>query len=202
MIFRWFSDMRSSATRYLVVTLTSGVAILGCACAALLDYANLRRETLALECSEIVAMTAARPCVRRPLQRLGGAYRFPHRPAVANETLVDVNGKQFASSADTMARRHLPLLHPIPGTAALVHPRSGRGQGRSRRIEVVYRLVRLQRHLVRAACVHDSTLVAMRSCTCFPTAHQPGSGQADALLSQTADGCPNQGLQLARGQDQ
>ena len=102
MIGQWFGRLRSFGDKVSwLVTLTSGVAILAvCFLLAVIEYANLRRETLASLESQtmLVAMNSGAPLAFADRYSAAEALdAFRARPAVASATLFDVNGTAFAT---------------------------------------------------------------------------------------------------------
>ena len=102
MILRWFGRLRSFGDKVTwLLTLTSAAAIaLVCFALAVVDYANLRRETFAnLEGQAlIVAMNSGAPLAfgdRNSAAEALSAFRA--RPSVESATLFDVNGARFAA---------------------------------------------------------------------------------------------------------
>jgi len=164
MIGRWFDHLGSFGDKVSwLVTLTSGVAILGvCLLLALIEYTNLRRETLAgLESQTmLVAMNSSAPLAFADRYSAAEALEaFRARPAVSAATLYDVNGTQFASY-----RRRLdpgPAPMPVAFTERWVRqvaPVEDRGQMLGR-IEVTYDLREMQQHLWRSLML--SALVSL-----------------------------------------
>gem|GEM_PF-2180395 len=158
MIFGWFSRMRSFGDKVTwLLTLTCAVAItLVCSAVSVLDYANLRRESFdSLRAQTmIVAMSSGAPLAfadRANAQEAVDAFRA--RPAVAEATLYDVNGRRFAH----YRRAGEPAADPGPRSAGglLEHwytyraPVEDRGQMLGR-IEVVLDLSELHGHLLRS----------------------------------------------------
>src|SRR5207342_882274 len=145
MIGRWFDRLGSFGDKVSwLVTLTSGVAILGvCLLLALIEYANLRRETLASLESQtmLVAMNSGAPLAFADRYSAAEALEaFRARPAVASAMLYDVNGTQFASYRRKADPGPAPL--PVAFTERWVRqvaPVEDRGQMLGR-IEVTYDL--------------------------------------------------------------
>ena len=164
MIGRWFGRLESFGDKVSwLVTLTSGVAILGvCLLLALIEYANLRGETLAsLESqTQLVAMNSGAPLAFSDRYAAAEALdAFRARPAVSSAALYDVNGKRFAS----YARRSDPGSAPWPVSfterwVRQVMPVEDRGQLLGR-IEVTYDLREMQDHLWRSLLL--SALVSL-----------------------------------------
>ena len=164
MIGHWFGRLRSFGDKVSwLVTLTSGVAILAvCLLLAVIEYANLRRETLAsLQAqTQLVAMNSGAPLAfadRYSAAEALDAYRA--RPAVASATLFDVNGAQFASYRRASEPGGAPL--PVAFTQRWVRQVAAvedRGQMLGR-IEVTYDLAELQLHLWRSLLL--SALVSL-----------------------------------------
>jgi signal transduction histidine kinase/ActR/RegA family two-component response regulator len=152
MIGRWFDRLGSFGDKVSwLVTLTSGVAILGvCLLLALIEYANLRRETLAsLEAQTmLVAMNSSAPLAFADRYSAAEALEaFRARPAVSAATVYDVNGTQFASYRRNADPGPAPL--PVAFTERWVRqvaPVEDRGQMLGR-IEVTYDLREMQQHL-------------------------------------------------------
>jgi signal transduction histidine kinase/ActR/RegA family two-component response regulator len=155
MIGRWFGRLESFGDKVSwLVTLTSGVAILGvCLLLALVEYANLRQETMASLESQtmLVAMNSGAPLAFADRYSAAEALEaFRARPAVASATLYDVNGARFAS----YARRGDTLSTPLAVAfterwVRQVEPVEDRGQMLGR-IEVTYDLRDMQEHLWRS----------------------------------------------------
>jgi signal transduction histidine kinase/CheY-like chemotaxis protein len=158
MIFRWFHRLRSFGSKVTwLLTLTSGVAILlVCLALTALDYANVRRETIAsLEAqSLIVAMNSGAPLAfadRRSADEALAA--FGTRPSVALASLYDVSGGKFASyrrpqGVAPSAVEALPQGGVFPRWIRHVTPVQERGQVLGR-LEVVLDLADLHRHVLR-----------------------------------------------------
>ena len=104
MIGRWFGRLESFGDKVSwLVTLTSGVAILGvCMLLALIEYANLRRETLAsLEAQTVlVAMNSGAPLAFADRYSAAEALEaFRARPAVSAATAGRARKASSASAA-------------------------------------------------------------------------------------------------------
>ena len=102
MMIHWFQRMRSFGSKVtLLVTLTSGVAILAVSSAlTALDYANQRREAVANLRAQtlIVAMNVGAPLAFADRRSAAEALEaFGARPSVALATVHDVHGREFAS---------------------------------------------------------------------------------------------------------
>jgi signal transduction histidine kinase len=158
MILGWFGRMRSFGDKVTwLLTLTCATAIaLVCFTLSALDYANLRRETDASLQAQtlIVAMNSGAPLAFSDNANAREALSaFRARPAVARATLFDVNGHRFATydrAGDTV-----PAPDPAADKGMLRHwdsfvlPVEDRGQMLGR-IEVVFDLSELHRHLLRS----------------------------------------------------
>jgi signal transduction histidine kinase/ActR/RegA family two-component response regulator len=164
MIGRWFGRLESFGDKVSwLVTLTSGVAILGvCLLLALIEYANLRGETLASLESQtmLVAMNSGAPLAFSDRYSAAEALQaFRARPAVSEATLYDVNGKQFASYRRGGEPPSSPLFVSFTERwVRQVAPVEDRGQMLGR-IEVVYDLREMQEHLWRSLLL--SALVSL-----------------------------------------
>ena len=164
MIGRWFDRLGSFGDKVSwLVTLTSGVAILGvCLLLALIDYANLRRETLASLESQtmLVAMNSGAPLAFADRYSAAEALEaFRARPAVSAATLYDVNGSRFASYRRKGDPGAAPLLVAFTQRwVRQVAPVEDRGQMLGR-IEVTYDLREMQQHLWRSLLL--SALVSL-----------------------------------------
>jgi signal transduction histidine kinase/ActR/RegA family two-component response regulator len=164
MIGHWFGRLESFGDKVSwLVTLTSGVAILGvCLLLALIEYANLRRETLAsLESqTQLVAMNSGAPLAfadRYAAAEALGAFRA--RDAVASAALYDVNGARFATYQRRGETRSSPWLVAFTQRwVKQVAPVEDRGQMLGR-IEVTYDLREMQEHLWRSLLL--SALVSL-----------------------------------------
>jgi signal transduction histidine kinase/ActR/RegA family two-component response regulator len=169
MIFGWFGKLRSFGDKVTwLVTLTSGVATLTVSLTlALVDYSNQWRETLDGLQSQtmIVAMNSGAPLAFADRYSANEALAaFSARPAVAKATLYDVNGARFATylrSPETAGKQAAPALQDRlfvnrwhAHTAAV----EDRGQLLGR-IDVLYDLRDLQRHLMRSLAL--SVLVSL-----------------------------------------
>ena len=168
MIFGWFGRMRSFGEKVTwLVTLTSGAAIIAVSFAlAALDYANLRRETIAsLEAQTmIVAMNSGAPLAfADPGSATEALSAFKARHSVALATVFDVNGAEFAAYRRTgglapASAADLPQGWFAPRWLRHVAPIEDRGQLLGR-IEVVYDLRELHQHLLRSLAL--SSLVSL-----------------------------------------
>jgi signal transduction histidine kinase/ActR/RegA family two-component response regulator len=164
MIGRWFGRLPSFGDKVSwLVTLTSGVAILAvCFLLALIEYANLRRETLASLQAQtmLVAMNSGAPLAFADRYSAAEALdAFRARQAVASATLYDVGGTRFASYRRATEPPPVPL--PVAFTERWVHqvtPVEDRGQMLGR-IEVTYDLREMQAHLWRSLLL--SALVSL-----------------------------------------
>ena len=146
-----------------LVTLTSGVAILAvCFLLAVIEYANLRRETLASLESQtmLVAMNSSAPLAFSDRYSAAEALdAFRARPAVASATLFDVNGAAFARYSREGENASSPLAVAFTQRwVREVAPVEDRGQVLGR-IEVTYDLRDMQVHLWRSLLL--SALVSL-----------------------------------------
>jgi signal transduction histidine kinase/ActR/RegA family two-component response regulator len=152
MIGGWFGRLESFGDKVSwLVTLTSGVAILGvCLLLAVIEYATLRHETLAsLESqTQLVTMNSGAPLAFADRYAAAEALdAFRARSAVASATLYDVNGHRFATYLRRDAEEDSPLLVAFTQRwVKEVLPVEDRGQMLGR-IEVVYDLRDMQEHL-------------------------------------------------------
>ena len=192
MIGRWFGRLESFGDKVSwLVTLTSGVAILGvCLLLALIEYANLRRETLAgLESQTLlVAMNSSAPLAFADRYSAAEALEaFRARPAVASATLYDVNGARFASYARRGGEGSAPW--PVSFTQRWVRqvaPVEDRGQMLGR-IEAVYDLREMQEHLWRSLLLSALvSLLAVALVYAFSLRIKHVLVKPIALLSKTA----------------
>jgi signal transduction histidine kinase/ActR/RegA family two-component response regulator len=196
MIFGWLGRLRSFGDKLTwLLTLTSGGAIVAvCTVLALLDYYNLRRETVAALTSHsmIVAMNSGAPLAfEDPLSASEVLQAFDLRPAVLEATLFDVHGEAFASyptqAADT---RRLSLQPPgerdLGRWYVLSVPIEDREQALGR-LQVVYDLghtrARLWRNLLLSALV---TAVAVLLVYLFSRQIKDVLMRPIATLSRTA----------------
>jgi signal transduction histidine kinase len=196
MILRWFGRLRSFGDKVTwLLTLTSAVAIaLVCFALAVVDYANLRRETLAsLEGQAlIVAMNSGAPLAFADRNSAAEALSaFRARPSVESATLFDVNGARFAeyrreASPVAAAGGHVPrggFLERWYRHRAAVEDQ-GQLLGR---IEVVYDLSELHRHLLRSLLLSlGVSIVAVALVYLFALQIRGLLMRPIALLSQTA----------------
>ena len=158
MMIHWFQRMRSFGSKVtLLVTLTSGVAILAVSSAlTALDYANQRREAVANLRAQtlIVAMNVGAPLAFADRRSAAEALEaFGARPSVALATVHDVHGREFASyrRAQDVAPASgaaLPEGGLFPRWIRHVAPVEDRGQALGR-VEVVADLNPLHQHLLR-----------------------------------------------------
>jgi signal transduction histidine kinase len=196
MILRWFGRLRSFGDKVTwLLTLTSAAAIaLVCFALAVVDYANLRRETFAnLEGQAlIVAMNSGAPLAfgdRNSAAEALSAFRA--RPSVESATLFDVNGARFADyrrEASPVAAGGGAL--PRGGFLERWHthraPVEDQGQLLGR-IEVVYDLSELHRHLLRSLLLSlGVSIVAVALVYLFALQIRGLLMRPIALLSQTA----------------
>jgi signal transduction histidine kinase len=164
MIGQWFGRLRSFGDKVSwLVTLTSGVAILGvCFLLAIIEYANLRRETVASLESQtmLVAMNSSAPLAFADRYSAAEALdAFRARPAVAAATLFDVNGAAFATYRRGGDTPSTPLAVAFTERwVREVAPVEDRGQMLGR-IEVTYDLRDMQVHLWRSLLL--SALVSL-----------------------------------------
>ena len=164
MIGRWFGRLRSFGDKVSwLVTLTSGVAIFAvCFLLAVIEYRNLRRETLAsLEAQTmLVAMNSGAPLAFADRYSAAEALdAFRARPAVASATLFDVNGTRFATYRRGGSPARTPIL--VAFTERWVRQVAAvedRGQMLGR-IEVTYDMREMQAHLWRTLLL--SALVSL-----------------------------------------
>jgi signal transduction histidine kinase/ActR/RegA family two-component response regulator len=163
-IGRWFGGLRSFGDKLTwLVTLTSGVAILAvCFLLALIEYANLRRETLASLESQtmLVAMNTGAPLAFADRYSAAEALNaFRARPAVASATLFDVNGAAFATYRREGEAGSSPIAVAFTQRwVREVAPVEDRGQMLGR-IEVTYDMRDMQVHLWRSLLL--SALVSL-----------------------------------------
>jgi signal transduction histidine kinase/ActR/RegA family two-component response regulator len=192
MIGRWFGRLESFGDKVSwLVTLTSGVAILGvCLLLALIEYANLRRETLAsLESqTQLVAMNSGAPLAFSDRYSAAEALEaFRARPAVASATLYDVNGARFAAYARRGDGGSSPLAVAFTERwVRQVAPVEDRGQMLGR-IEVTYDLREMQEHLWRSLLLSGLvSLMAVALVYVFSLRIKHVLVKPIALLSSTA----------------
>jgi signal transduction histidine kinase len=191
-IGRWFGRLESFGDKVSwLVTLTSGVAILGvCLLLALIEYANLRRETLAsLESqTQLVAMNSGAPLAFSDRYSAAEALEaFRARPAVASATLYDVNGARFAAYARRGDGGSSPLAVAFTERwVRQVAPVEDRGQMLGR-IEVTYDLREMQEHLWRSLLLSGLvSLMAVALVYVFSLRIKHVLVKPIALLSSTA----------------
>ena len=157
-MFGWFSRLRSFGDKVTwLVTLTSGLAIVAvCFTLAVLDYINLRRDTLeGLRAqSLIVAMNSGAPLAFGDRASAGEALAaFRARPGVASATLFDAVDGRFATfQRDDEPGPELPRqptgVTPVDPWMVMVMPVQDRGL-RLGHLQVVYDDRQLHGHLWR-----------------------------------------------------
>jgi signal transduction histidine kinase/ActR/RegA family two-component response regulator len=193
MIGHWLGRLESFGDKVSwLVTLTSGVAILGvCMLLALIEYANLRGETLAsLESqTQLVAMNSSAPLAfsdRYSAEEALAAFRA--RPAVAAATLYDVNGARFADYKRAGQPGASPLFVSFTERwVRQVSPVEDRGQMLGR-IEVTYDLREMQEHLWHSLLLSALvSLAAVALVYVFSLRIKHVLVRPIALLSETAE---------------
>jgi signal transduction histidine kinase/ActR/RegA family two-component response regulator len=167
-MFGWFARLRSFGDKVTwLVTLTSGLAIIAvCFTLAVLDYFNLRRDTMeALRAqSLIVAMNSGAPLAfADPTSATEALAAFRARPGVASASLFDQGDARFASyRRSPEPGPELPLqpvgLTPIDPWQVLVLQVRDRGQHLGH-LQVVYDPSHTRGHLWRSLLL--SSAVAM-----------------------------------------
>ncbi|MGH8030254.1 MAG: CHASE sensor domain-containing protein, partial [Arenimonas sp.] len=157
-MFGWFSRLRSFGDKVTwLVTLTSGLAIIAvCFTLAVLDYFNLRRDTLdSLRAQSLIfAMNTSAPLAigdRGSATEALAALRA--HPGVASATLFDVAEARFAMfRRDGEGGPQLPLqsigVTPVDPWQVLVLPVQDRGQ-RLGHLQVVFDERQAHAHLWR-----------------------------------------------------
>lgn len=192
MIGQWFGRLRSFGDKVSwLVTLTSGVAILAvCFLLAVIEYANLRRETLASLESQtmLVAMNSGAPLAFADRYSAAEALdAFRARPAVASATLFDVNGTAFATYRRGGETPATPLAVAFTERwVRQVAPVEDRGQMLGR-IEVTYDLRDMQVHLWRSLLLSALvSLAAVATVYLFSLRIKHVLVKPIALLGQTA----------------